>query len=225
MFDLIRENQMDIMLALCSVCFMMALMLLITRFLPLRRKLVLINMEILATLLLAFDRMAYIYSGGLDRTAYVMVRVSNFMVFFLTSGIVFGFNLFLLDLLDVGVDGKKAPFRLKLVSFLAVIGMLLVIVSQFTGLIYSFDGNNRYYRGPGFLLSYVVPVICPIIQYTVILQNRKKFSRFINIAYSLCICSDRGRDPADIFIRYFDSQYGNGAGFGITVFLFVSGYQ
>ena len=60
MFDLIRTYQMDIMLALCAVCLTIAALLLFTRFLPKRRKLVMINMEVVATLLLAFDRLAYI---------------------------------------------------------------------------------------------------------------------------------------------------------------------
>ena len=188
MFDLIRNNQMDIMLALCAVCLTMAVLLLFTRFLPKRRKWVMINMELIAFFLLAFDRLAYIYSGDLSRTGWVMVRVSNFMVFFLTSGVVLGFDLFLADLV-AGEDGnrEKIPFILKIVAVMATCGMLLALVSAFTGLYYSFDENNRYQRGPLFLISYIIPVICPILQYIVIRKNRKKFGKFINIALTLYI--------------------------------------
>ena len=189
MFDLIRTYQMDIMLALCAVCLTIAALLLFTRFLPKRRKLVMINMEVVATLLLAFDRLAYIYSGDVSRTGWFMVRISNFMVFFLTSAIVFGFDLFLIDLLTTGEDSIRdsAPFRLKVVGIIAVIGMLLAIISAFTGLYYYFDDQNKYHRGAGFLIAYIIPVACPIVQYTVVRQYRKKLSRFINIALTLYI--------------------------------------
>ncbi|MBO7354444.1 MAG: HD domain-containing protein, partial [Lachnospiraceae bacterium] len=166
-----------------------AALLLFTRFLSKRRKWVMINMEIIATLLLAFDRLAYVYSGDVSRTGWIMVRVSNCMVFFLTSAIVFGFNLFLIDLLTA--DDKKiresAPDRLKIVAVVSAFGMLLALVSAFTGIYYYFDEYNKYHRGWGFLIAYVIPVVCPLIQYTVVRQYRKRLSKFINIALTLYI--------------------------------------
>ena len=222
MFDLIRNNQMDIMLALCAVCLTIAVLLLFTRFLPKRRKWVMINMELIAFFLLAFDRLAYIYSGDLSRTGWVMVRVSNFMVFFLTSGVVLGFDLFLADLV-AGEDGnrEKIPFILKIVAVMATCGMLLALVSAFTGLYYSFDENNRYQRGPLFLISYIIPVICPILQYIVIRKNRKKFGKFINIALTLYIF---GNSP-DFHLRDLHSKYGDGTGFGFPLHFYLPGYQ
>ena len=88
MFDFIRKYQMDIMTALIAACVVIALLLIITRFLPFRRRMRLILMEVVAAGLLFFDRMAYIYSGDVSQMGFIMVRLSNFMVFFLTSGIV-----------------------------------------------------------------------------------------------------------------------------------------
>ena len=187
MFDFIRTYQMDIMLVLCAACVTMMFMLFITRFLPKKRKWILIFMEAVAACLLAFDRMAYIFSGDVSDTGYVMVRVSNFMVFFLTSAIVFGFNLFLTDLLKNEGQEKKIPFRIKITGVMSVLGMILVVISQFTGLIYTFDENNVYHRESGFLIAYLIPVICPIIQYTVAFQYRKRLSRYINISLFLYI--------------------------------------
>ena len=99
MFNFIRHNQMDIMLFLCAVCTAMAAMLFITKFLPRKRRGILISMEVIATLLLFFDRLAYIYAGVHGSTAYIMVRLANFMVFFITGGIILVFNQYLIDLL------------------------------------------------------------------------------------------------------------------------------
>lgn len=186
MYDLIMEHQSNIMLFLCAVSSAMAGLLFITRFLTRRRKWILIGMEIIATLLLYFDRLGFLYSGNTTMTGYVIVRVANFMVFLLTSGIVFCFNLYLADLLMVaGV--KVMPKRLTIVGFASIMGMILSVVSVFTGLYYSFDEFNVYHRGPGFLICYVVPVLGPLIQFTVILRMRRCFNRFIYSALCLYI--------------------------------------
>ena len=187
MFELIRQHQMNIMLALCAVCAMMAVLLLLTRFLPEKRKRILILMEIIATLLLAFDRAAYLYRGDVTRTAYVLVRLSNFMVFFLTSAVVWGFNLYLTDLLMEEGGLKTPPKRLKAAQTGALLGMLLAVIAHFTGLYYTFDEQNQYQRGPGFLLCYLVPVFIPLIQYTVIREHKKKFRRLIYLSLVLYI--------------------------------------
>ncbi len=187
MYEFIKTNQMDIMLALCTACFTMALMLVITRFLPARRKWILIGMELVAAFLLFFDRMAYIYAGVPGTVAYVMVRLSNFMVFFLTAGIVFNFNLYIIDLLNENKKISFIPKRLIFTGVASVIEMMLVVISQFTGMYYSFDANNIYHRGPGFLICYLIPVIGPLIQFTVCMKYRKRFSIYINIALSLYI--------------------------------------
>ena len=65
--------------------------------------------------------------------------------------------------------------------------MCLAIVSAFTGLYYYFDENNVYHRGPGFLIAYIVPIICPILQYIIIRKYKKYFSKIIYISIVLYI--------------------------------------
>lgn len=187
MFDIIRNHQLNIMLCLCAVCFIMAIMLLVTRFLSKKRKWILVGMEVIATLLLFFDRLAYIYAGNVTSTGYVMVRISNFFVFFLTSAIVFNFNFFLIDLLLNEGKLSVLPRRLKIVYVLSAFGMLLAIISALTGLYYYFDSQNLYHRGPGFLLAYLIPVICPLIQFSTIIKFKKCFSHYIFLALCLYI--------------------------------------
>jgi hypothetical protein len=172
---------------LFSACITIALLLIITRFLSKRRKQVLLAMEFSAAFLLFFDRLAYMYSGVVSSKGFIMVRVSNFFVFFLTSQIVLIFNLFLADVLHESKRLEKMPKRLYLVSATSLGGMLLVIVSQFTGWIYYFDEFNTYHRGSLFLLAYVLPVLGPLVQYTIIRQNRRLFGRFIYMAMNIYI--------------------------------------
>ncbi len=179
MFGYIAEHQLDIMLALCAVCATIVLLLFFTKYLTQKRKQILMVMELIATLLLASDRAAYIYKGDTSQWGSFMVRLSNFMVFFLTSAIVLVFDLYLDELLNGSGSKKRAPRRLKGAAVVAVIGMAMSVVSHFTGLYYYIDENSIYHRGSGFLLCYVVPVVCPLVLFTVILQNRRRFSRLI----------------------------------------------
>ena len=67
MFELIRENQLNLMLVLCGACGILTLLLLNTRFLAKSRKIILIVMELIAFFLLWFDRLAYVYAGDISR--------------------------------------------------------------------------------------------------------------------------------------------------------------
>lgn len=182
MFTFIQRHQLNIMLALCAICASMTIMLFITKFLSKKRKWILIGMEIIAVLLLYFDRATYIYAGNTSSTGYIMVRLANFIVFFMTSGIVLCFNFYLIDLLRKEGNLSSIPRRLILTGIASGIGMLLAIISAFSNLYYYFDANNIYHRGHGFILCYVIPVLCPIIQFTTIIKHKKSFSKFINIA-------------------------------------------
>ena len=187
MIEFLQAHQLDIMLFICGTCGILAFLLFLTRFLPTSRKRILILMELIALFLLWFDRLAYIYAGVPGRTEFIMVRVSNFMVFFLTSAIVFGFDLYLIDWLRNEGKIDPLPLRLKLVGLLSVLGMLLAVISAFSGLYYYFDEANRYHRGQGFLIAYIIPVLGPLIQYSVVRQYRKVFSRLIYISLLLYI--------------------------------------
>ena len=187
MFDFIRAHQLNIMLLLCGACGVLMFLLLITHFLRPKKRWILIFMEFVAMSLLWFDRLAYIYAGVPDATGYIMVRISNFMVFFLTSGIVFGFNMYLRDFFINDLGYKKVPRRLKFTGTAAAFGMLLAVIAAFTDLYYYFDESNLYHRGKGFLIAYIIPVVCSAVEYTVIRQYKKNFSRIIYISLFLYV--------------------------------------
>ncbi|MCR5166618.1 MAG: HD domain-containing protein [Oscillospiraceae bacterium] len=185
MTELIRAHQLDIMLFLCGACGMLILLLLMTRSITKRRKRDILLMEIMALLLLWSDRLAYIYAGDPSVMGYFMVRISNFMVFFLTPGIAFGFYRYLSGVLTTEGKVSSLPARMKAVGVISVFGMLLAVVSAFTGLYYYFDENNLYHRGRGFLIAYIIPVVAPFIMYTVAIQYRKLFSRQMFITLTM----------------------------------------
>lgn len=179
-------------------------------------------MEMIAFFLLWFDRLAYIYAGVPGQTAFYLVRISNFAVFFFTSGIVFGFNLYLSDWMTHEGKLNSLPFRLKLVQALALIGMLTSVISAFTDLYYYFDETNRYHRGNGFLIAYVFPVIGPILQYTVIRQYRRIFSKLIYSSLAMYIFVPIACGILQIFI--YGISIVNISMVFVSIFLYVFTY-
>lgn len=177
MVELIKANQLNIMLVLSSACGTFALFVLIARALPKRRRFSLLALELSSMLLLYFDRLAYMYSGDMSSKGYIMVRVTNFLVYSLTLVVILSLNLYLMDLLMNEGEMEKIPKRLIAVRILGYIGILMVVISAFTGLYYYFDELNRYQRGPGFILCYVFPLITPLIILTVVIQYRKRLSK------------------------------------------------
>ena len=182
--DFIRKIQLDAMLFMSGVCAILVLMTVMTRSLSPKRRRILALLELAAMLLLIFDRYAYIYRGDVSRLGYWMVRVSNFMVYFLTLYIVHAITLYLFELLrSRGV--AELPRRLLLCELLFFAGVALLIVSQFTGLYYTFDEFNRYQRAPANVLCYVLPLLISFILISVVVKFRKSLSRPIVVSLLL----------------------------------------
>ena len=176
------------MLLLSGICGLMGLLVYLTKSMSKTRKLALMQFEFTSMLLLIADRQAYIYRGDTSTLGWWMVRISNFLVFFLTLAVIYSFNLYLIDLYTHEGGLEKPPKRLRAVKVLALIGMALVIISQFTGLYYTFDEMNRYQRAPGFLISYLIPMAALLLQISVILQNFNRLSRNMSISLLLFSC-------------------------------------
>ena len=68
---------------------------------------------------------------------------------------------------------SEPPKRLVAARIVLIVGMILVIISQFTGLYYTFDESNTYQRAPGFIVCYMVPIVTLFLQLSVFITNRK----------------------------------------------------
>ena len=173
---------MDIMLVLSSICVVVGLFAILTKTLPRKRKLAIVDIELSAAILLWADRLAIMYHGDPSNLGYWMVRITNFLVFFMTISVVHAFNLYLSDLCRNEIGRDEVPMRLRIVELITGIGWVLVIISQFTGLYYTFDANNNYQRNaPWFYICYAIPFIALFIQLSVVIQYFRRMSRYISI--------------------------------------------
>ena len=180
-----RLYQLDIMLFLSGVCGVLAFLAGITKVLPRRRRHVLVSIELGAMCLLIFDRFAYIYRGDISTTGFWMVRISNFLVYFLSLWVIHSFNLYLIDLYRNEGKLKKIPLRLILSEVLFTVGEAMVVISQFTGIYYTFDEENQYQRAPWFAVCYCFPLLIIMLQLTVVVKHYNRLSKRIRMSLLL----------------------------------------
>ena len=185
MIEYIRLHQLDIMLVLSSICVLLAFFAGITKSLSSRKRVGLLLTETSAAILLWADRLAYIYRGNTTELGWYMVRFTNFTVFLFTLFIIFAFNIYLEELFVANGKTKKVPRRLRAVAVLVAVGIILLIISQFTGWYYTFDETNHYVRGPLFIISYAVPLASLFILLSAILDLFYQLSRGIRFSLML----------------------------------------
>ena len=185
MYNFLKEYQLDIMLFMAGICFVLILLTIVTKTLSIKRRRILALMETAAMFLLLFDRIAYIYRGVLGNKAYWMVTVSNFMVYFLTLIILHQTTLYLMDLYRNEGKLEVLPKRLMVCEILFAFGVIMLVISQFTGMYYTIDANNTYQRGPLFTLCYIAPLLIILIQLSVIIQYRNSLRKLIFISLLL----------------------------------------
>ncbi len=130
MTEFLKLHQLNIMLVLSGICGIIAFFVAVTRTLPKKRKFALLFIEISASILLFSDRMAYLYRGNESSVGFWMVRIMNFLVFFMTLSTLHAFNLYLADLCINEVGLEKVPMRLRVVKILVALGQFMVILSQ-----------------------------------------------------------------------------------------------
>lgn len=151
-----------------------------------------LGMQIAVSALLLSDALAWGFRGNTEQMGYIMVRLSNFMVFILSDLILFLFHGYTCCYLfgepvagrnQIGRRRKRLPIhRIYFVYAVAVTGMLIVCASQFLHIYYYFDDQNFYHRGEGFLLSMFIPFLGMIIDSSMIIQYRRKLSREIFVS-------------------------------------------
>lgn len=187
MLDFLKTHQLSIMLYMSGICGILVVLTLMTKTLSSRRRRILAPLEAAAMLLLIADRYAYIYRGDPSLLGFWMVRISNFLVYFLTLFITHSITLYLFDLFRNEGRLRTIPKRLYLCEILFVVGVVLLVISQFTGLYYTFDAQNTYHRARWNIVCYIVPIAITLLHVTLELQYRKSLGRVI--AFSLILNS------------------------------------
>ena len=108
-------------------------------------------------------------------TGYVMVRVSNFLTFFMTAVMLLIYSEFLACF--IGRDTKAKKMWFAIVHLVVSVYAILLVISQFNHMFYYFDSDNLYHRAEYFALSQVVGIIGTAAAAAVLFIYRKYFNR------------------------------------------------
>ena len=141
----------------------------------------LISMLVVNAVTMVMDSLAYIYRGNVTSLGIVMTRVSNFMVFSLNYVMFALASAFFYHVMK-NHGGREDRRWVNMVHVLCTIGMILVIISQFTDLYYGFDATNHYFRTAGWYYGTIIMYICFGICVYEILLNRQKMPKDIRFA-------------------------------------------
>ena len=181
MVELLRTYQPDFMLLLTGICGLILLFSVTIKNLSSKNRTGFIYLNVCATVLVLADRLAYVYRGDESNTGFWLVRVSNFLTYLCVLGVIYFYNLVLKSFIaEVAQDTIKG-FRFKIVDCLIGIAVVMLCISQFTGLYYTFDSANNYQRSSLNWISYIFPLAALLFQLSVVIQFRKRFMKKVLI--------------------------------------------
>ena len=164
----------ELMCTLVGICGVLMVFSFITNSVSKRRKLVMLLMSLIAMLLVIADRLAYYFNGVEGVKSFYIVRISKFWVYLMFLTIIFVFNQYLRDLF---IDYGEMQKELKRIEIIVFLGVTVLVISQFTGLYYTYDENNMYHRSRLYCMSYIIPLTALMLQLICIAKNRNKIRK------------------------------------------------
>lgn len=146
-------------------------------------------LEVMTAFLLFFDAFAWYFRGYPGQVGYWMVRITNFMVFFISAELPVAFVFLIGNMFEEsGVEEKIMTYkRVKAELIMGFIAGLLVIISQFTNLYYSFDSANFYSREKWHCICLLLGLTQIFIIFSLVLQFRKKMSKRLFFAITVYV--------------------------------------
>ena len=212
--------QVAILIWGCVFCAIAALCIFLSSNYDREKRRYLILMESFASMLLLMDAMAYIFSGYPGVPGSVMVCISSFLVFLLSDVVLLCFHIYVC----VYLFSKKERRTLKRVKagyVIAAAGAVFVVISQFTHWYYYIDVDNYYHRAPLYIMSILLPVAGMFIDFTLLLQYKKRVSRKLLFSMLSCIVLPAVAAAVQVF-RYGMSLIDFSVGISMIIMFIVT---
>ena len=182
MLEFLIKYQRFLMLFLQGVCSFIAFLILITSNLCRKRKIAIFMLEISAVIYLGAPLVHLTYDGVPGELVRWSLKTSKFLDYLSPSLMLFSFNLYLRDLIShKGGSAKLNSFLLLSTEIILAIGVILLILSRFTGWYYYYDEMNCYHRAKGRIIATIIPAICMLIQIVLICLNYKIISKRVRV--------------------------------------------
>ena len=183
----------------CIFCLIAALGMYLSRDVEHRKKKLMLYMQLCCAVLLGSDAAAWAFRGEAGSFGRSMVYSSNFLVFAFSDIVLLLYHVYLCECL-FGTARQTAPGRrVRLGYAVCLLGILLVVLSQFTGLYYTVDAQNFYHRSAGYCISVLIPAAGMLLDLSLLVQYRK------NIGHELfaAMCSYIALPLAALAVQLF----------------------
>lgn len=166
----------------CVFCLIAALCMLMSRNFNKEKRKWLLLMQLSCAILLGSDAVAWAFRGYPGTIGFWVVKISNFLVFLYSDIMLMMYHGYVCCYLFEKHPEQKNRIWINAVYALCSLGMLLVMVSQFTDLYYTIDAQNLYHRNPAYIISMIIPVCGMLLDLGMLIRYRKNVSREILVS-------------------------------------------
>ena len=165
-----------IMFFSCGIGAMVMILSTITDSMSKRKKILLFLLAFSANMVLICNKLARFYDGNTSAIGLTVVKPCKFMAYFLFLAIIAIFNRYVVELL--AKDGKleNAPKIFRAIETETIIGVVVLIMSQFNGFYYHYE-NNTYIRSNFNFVAYVFPLSALLIELIALIKYRRNLSK------------------------------------------------
>lgn len=173
--------QITLQLCIASFALLCAIITFISRKDEPLRSFYIIGLLILGILNLTSDTLALCFDGNPSHLGFFVTHFST-AILFLSYPLMF---IFVTRFLQRLIEFHGLTFKtvwIKIMDSICIFHMLLILLSQFTGLLYYFDSHNEYFRSNGYFLLTLTGIVELLLLMIIILHNWKPLSRFEAIA-------------------------------------------
>jgi len=182
MLDFLLKYQRFLMLFLQGSCFFAAFLVLITNNLCTKRKISIFCLELSAVLYLGAPIIHLTYDGTPGSLIRLLLIVSKSIDYLAPLLMLSSFNLYLQDLISHNMGAKKRnSIILYSAGIVLLAGLILFVISRFTGWYFFYDELNYYHRAKARPLATIIPAVCMILQIILITFNYQNISKRVRV--------------------------------------------
>ena len=174
---------------LIGICVTLIAFTCITSSLSKKRKILLTFIAVFSIILLSMVMVASLYNGSATDTGLRIAKICKFLNFMMYPMVLGTFNQYLKDLLSYEGGVETTPKALWAADFAVMVEAMMIIISQFTGLYYTYDATNTYVRGRWYGLSFIAPVFVLVFQLIAVISIRDKMSKKLRLPIILFLAA------------------------------------
>lgn len=168
---------------LIGICVILMIFLAITDSLSEKRKRLLFKMVLASMMLLISEQLARTFDGDVSTIGFIVARTSKFLNYGVNLLIVHIFTEYVEDMLVKEGKIEKIPKSFKIIDYVLIAGGVLIVISQFTGLYYTYDAMNLYRRSRFYGISYVFSTVAIVILAVNIVKYKKAIRKKLFVPF------------------------------------------